>query len=146
VASASPGKVPATTPGTPAAGAAPRAAPDLAARPAPADPLAAAVAPPPEGAAGKPRPAWLKPVAIGAGVLAVGLAAVSVQQGVTAHGAYADADAMVLPGGVLAPGTSPADYAAAVDRGDAARQNAWIAGTAALVTAAGAAVLCWLSP
>jgi hypothetical protein len=85
-------------------------------------------------------------VAIGAGVLAVGLAAVSVQQGVTAHSAYADADAMVQPGGVLVPGTSPADYAATVDRGDAARQNAWVAGTAALVTAAGAAVLCWLSP
>ena len=44
------------------------------------------------------------------------------------------------------PGATPADRAAAVDRGDAASRNAWIAGTAALVSAAGAGVLWWLSP
>ncbi len=121
--------------------------PDLAAHPPPADPLAAAVAAPPaEAPAGKPRPAWLKPVAIGVGVLAAGLAGVSVQQGWTAHRYYADADAMVLPGGNLAPGVSPSDRAALVDRGDTASRNAWLTGSAALLSAAGAGLLWWLSP
>jgi PEGA domain len=122
-------------------------APDLTARPPQVDPLAAAVSTPPAAApAAKPRPAWLKPLAIGATVLAVALAGVSVQQGLKAHDAYADADAMVLPGGILVPGATPADRAAAVDQGDAASRNAWITGTAALVSGAGAGVLWWLSP
>jgi hypothetical protein len=125
---------------------APPPAPDLAARPAPADPLAASVAAPPgEAPAARPSPAWLRPVAIGATVLAVGLAGLSVQQGRTAHQAYGEADAMVLPGGILAPGVTPADHAAVVGRGDTASQNAWISGTAAAVTAAGAGLLWWFS-
>ncbi len=133
---------PASSASTPAA-----AAPDLAARPPPADPIAAAVtAPPVKPASASPPPAWLKPLAIGTTVLAVGLAGLSAQQGWTAHQAYGDADAMVLPGGILAPGVDPADQAALVDQGDAASRNAWIAGTAALVSAAGAGVLWWLSP
>ena len=103
-------------------------------------------APPAAAPAARPRPAWLKPVAIGATVLAVALAGISVQQGLAARDAYADADAMVLPGGVLVPGATPADRAAAVDQGDAASRNAWITGTAALVSGAGAGVLWWLSP
>jgi hypothetical protein len=71
---------------------------------------------------------------------------VSSSRGATAHGAYADADAMVLPDGVLAQGVTAADRAAAVDRGDIASQNAWVTGTAALVAAAGAGLLWWLSP
>lgn len=53
---------------------------------------------------------------------------------------------MVLPDGVLAQGVTAADRAAAVDRGDIASQNAWVTGTAALVAAAGAGLLWWLSP
>jgi hypothetical protein len=121
--------------------------PDLSAHPAPADPLAAAVsAPPGPPPAARSRPAWLKPAAIGVSVLALGLAGVSVQQGWSAHRAYSGADALVLPGGVLAPGVTPADRAAFVDRGDTASRNAWVTGTAALVGAAGAGLLWWLSP
>lgn len=121
--------------------------PDLAARPPPPDPLAAAVAAPPGAPpAKKPRPAWLKPALIGVSVLAVGFAGVSIQQGLSARHAYSDADALVLPGGVLAPGVTPADRARAVDRGDTASRNAWVTGTGALVSAAGAGLLWWLSP
>jgi hypothetical protein len=126
--------------------AAPQAAPDLAARPPSEDPLAAAVAAPPADAPSRPRPAWVKPVTIGAGVLALGLAGAAVQQGLSARSAYADADAMVLPGGILAPGVSPATRAAAIDRGEAASRNAWLTGTGALLSAAGAGLLWWLSP
>jgi PEGA domain len=121
--------------------------PDLSAHPPPADPLAAAVAAPPgPPPTARPRSAWLKPAAIGVSVLALGLAGVSVQQGWSAHHAYSDADALVLPGGVLAPGVTPADRAALVDRGDTASRNAWVSGTAGLVAAAGAGLLWWLSP
>ncbi len=121
-------------------------APDLTARPPTDDPLAAAVAAPRSDAPSRPRPAWVKPVTIGAGVLALGLAGAAVQQGLSARSAYADADAMVLPGGILAPGVSPATRAAAIDRGDAASRNAWLTGSGALLSAAGAGLLWWLSP
>jgi hypothetical protein len=121
--------------------------PDLAAHPVPADPIAAAVAAPrQEPPGGKARSTWLTPLAIGASALAAGLAAVSIQQGRTASQAYADAGSMVLPGGVLAPGVSASDHAAMVGRGDTASQNAWITGSAALVTGAGAGLLWWFSP
>jgi len=53
---------------------------------------------------------------------------------VTAQNAYADADAMVLPGGVLVRARRRPIRAAAVDQGDTASRNAWITGTAALVS------------
>ena len=124
----------------------PPAAPDLAARPPPVDPIAAAITSPPAAApAARQRPAWLRPAAIGLGALAAGLAGVSFQQGWSAHKAYADADSMVLPGGVLAPGVTPAQRTAVVERGDTASRNAWITGAGAAVGAAGATVLWWLS-
>jgi hypothetical protein len=78
-------------------------------------------------------------------VLAAGLAGLSIQQGVSAHRAYASADAMVRPGGILSPGVSAADHDAAVRRGDTASRTAWITGTSAVVSAAGAGILWWLS-
>ena len=123
----------------------PRPAPDLSPRPPPADPVAAALKP---AAAAPPaaRPAWVKPVVIGASALAVGLAGLSLQQGVTAKGAYADADAMMGANGILEPGADPAAYAALVERGDTASRNAWVSGGAALLTATAAGLAWWLSP
>ena len=92
------------------------------------------------------RPAWVKPVVIGAGVLAIGLAGFSVQQGWSARGDYAGASAMVGANGILVAGADPAAHAALVDRGDTASKNAWVSGGAALVTATAAGLLCWLSP
>ncbi len=121
--------------------------PDLAAHPPPADPLAAAVKPRAgEPAAAPARPAWVKPVVIGAGVLALGLAGFSVQQGWSARGDYAGASAMVGANGILVAGADPAAHAAAVDRGDTASRNAWVSGGAALVTGTAAGLLWWLSP
>jgi hypothetical protein len=93
-----------------------------------------------------PRPAWVKPVVIGAAVLAVGLAGLAIQQGGSARRAYADARAMVGPSGILVPGADPAAHDALVARGDGASRNAWIAGGAAVASAAGAGLTWWLSP
>jgi hypothetical protein len=139
-----PSATPLAPPQEPAA-AGPPARPDLSARPPAADPLAAALAAPADPPARGARPAWMRPVAIGAGVLAAGLAGVAIQQGLGARHAYAEADAMVLPGGLLAPGVTAADRSAVVGRGDAASRNAWITGTGAAVSAAGAGLLWWLS-
>ncbi len=130
---------PATPPAPPA--------PDLSPRPPPADPIAAAVTPRAiEPLPAAPRPAWVKPVVIGAGVLAVGLAGLAIQQGRAAGGAYADARALVGPGGILVPGADPAAHDALVARGDGASRNAWISGGAAVASAAGAGLTWWLSP
>ncbi len=83
---------------------------------------------------------------IGAGVLAVGLAGLAIQQGRAAGGAYADARALVGPGGILVPGADPAAHEALVARGDGATRNAWISGGAAVASAAGAGLTWWLSP
>jgi hypothetical protein len=121
------------------------AAPDLrAAPPPPADPHAEAVAPPPPAVV-NPPPRWMRPVAIGTGVLALGLTGVAVYQGKSARSAYAQADAMVLPDGTLVPGADPATHAALVDDGNTASRNAWVAGTVAVCSAATAGLLAWLS-
>jgi hypothetical protein len=91
------------------------------------------------------RPAWVKPVAIGASVLAAGLAGLALQQGLTAKGAYADASAMVGPNGILVPGADPAAHDALVERGDTASKNAVASGSAAVITATAVGLLLWLS-
>jgi hypothetical protein len=134
---ASPGSPPPPSPATSPA------APDLRA-PVPAeDPVARALAPPP-AAVTITSPRWQRPVAIGAGVVAVLLGGLAVQQGLAARDAYGAADAMVV-GGVLQPPATPADHDAAIARGDHANQNAWVAVSGAALTATGAVVLYWLS-
>jgi hypothetical protein len=100
--------------------------------------LAAPVAP-------EPPPRWRRPVAIGSGVVAAVLGGLAMQQGLAARSAWAEADAMVLPGGIYRPGATPGEHRAALARGDAASRNAWIAGGGAAVSAAACGVLLWLS-
>jgi hypothetical protein len=128
----------------PAPPAAADAAPDLRPTPPAEDPVAHALAAPPLGAT--PPPArWLRPTALGAGLLAAALAGLAAQQGLAARGAYGDADAMVLPGGIIRVPYTRADHTSAIGRGDAASRNAWLAGSGAALSGAAGAVLYWLS-
>ncbi|HEX8908220.1 MAG TPA: hypothetical protein VF805_03395, partial [Anaeromyxobacteraceae bacterium] len=92
-----------------------------------------------------PRHAWLRPAAYGAGAVALGLAGVATWQGLTAHSRYKDADAQLRSDGVFAPGFSQATYDAARASADSARRNAYFAAGGALVFAATAGVLGYLS-
>jgi len=97
------------------------------------------------GVAARDRPRWMRPAAIGAGVLALGFGALSVQQGLAASSAYDDANAMLGPGGVLLPGSDPARYEDLVEKGDASKRNAYVAAGTTLVFAVAAGVLGWMS-
>ncbi|MFY3745658.1 hypothetical protein ACOQFB_17235, partial [Anaeromyxobacter sp. Red801] len=136
------------------------AAPTVAAAPAPAPvrsilapaPRAAALpAPDPAGRAlpGASRagagPGWMRPAAIGSGALALGLAAVAVQQGLAASGRYADARDMLGPDGQLLAGSDPGRYRDLRGSGDAARRNAFVSAGFAAAFAATAGVLGWLT-
>jgi hypothetical protein len=87
----------------------------------------------------------MRPAAIGAGVVAAGLGALAVQQGVAAADAYARARSLVGAGGVLLPGVDPARYASLEARGNASRRTALLAATSAVVTATVSGVLAWWS-
>jgi hypothetical protein len=106
--------------------------------------LPAAADPAPAVSRGAPR-AWLRPAAIGAGVVALGFGALAIQQGVTASQTYSDANAMVGAGGVLLPGSDPSQFQELQAHGDAAQRNAYIAAGTAVVFAATAGVLGWMS-
>jgi hypothetical protein len=87
----------------------------------------------------------MRPVAIGAGVLAVGLTGVAVHQGLAASSAYGDADRMVGADGLVRPGLDPARYYALRDDGDRARRNALVSAGVAAAFAATAGALGWIS-
>jgi hypothetical protein len=89
---------------------------------------------------------WMRPTAGAAGGLAAAAAGLAVWQGIAAGNASAEASAMLLPGGMLRPGTSPAEYASATSSFDSARRNAWIAGGSAAALACGAVLLWVLAP
>jgi len=88
---------------------------------------------------------WMRPGALGAGALALGLAGAATWQGLTARSGYRDADAMLRSDGVLQPGISQATHDAALASADSARRNAYLAAGGALVFAATAGVLGYLS-
>jgi len=150
-AAAAPAKVQSSPPASP-----PAPAVAASALPAPAPPpltkASLTVVPPagmgeraaPARAPGAPR-RWMRPTAIGSGVVAGALAALAVQQGFAARKAYADADAMVGAGGALVPGSDPARYRSLRTNGDAARLNAYVSAGAAVAFAAAAGVLGWRS-
>jgi hypothetical protein len=92
-----------------------------------------------------PPSRWLRPGAWASGALGVLLGGLAVHQGLAARSAYSDADAMLLPGGILRPGVDPATHAAALRRGDVATRNAWLAGGTAVVSAAASGLLFWWS-
>lgn len=121
-------------------------------------PVLTAAAPPAEAPLSLSRPAlasrgeertpssrsWLRPAALAAGVVAVGLAALGVQQGVTAARAGSDADQM-MAGTVLRPGSSPARYYALRSEARSARRNALVSVGAAAAFGSTAGVLAWIS-
>jgi hypothetical protein len=85
---------------------------------------------------------WLKPAAYGSAVLALGLGALTAQQGFSARNSYQEATRLVRPDGTL---QDAARYRDLVSAGDSARRNAWIGATASLAFAAGAGVLGYLA-
>ncbi len=88
---------------------------------------------------------WMRPVAIGAGVLAVGLTGVAIHQGLAASSAYGDANRMVGGDGLLKPGLDPTRYYELRSDGDRARRNALISAGVAAAFAATAGALGWIS-
>ncbi|HET9598602.1 MAG TPA: hypothetical protein VFP65_23695 [Anaeromyxobacteraceae bacterium] len=88
---------------------------------------------------------WLRPTAYASAAVAVGLAGVATWQGLAAHDAYGQADAMLLPGGVFVAGADKPTYDAKVASADTAKRNAWIAVGGAAVFAVTAGVLGYLS-
>jgi hypothetical protein len=94
-----------------------------------------------------PAPAgWMRPAGWTAAGLSAVAAGIATWQGVAAGRSYADAKAMLLPDGSLAPGVDPAAYTQAASAFATERRNAWIAGGSAVVLGAGAAALLLLAP
>ncbi len=106
-------------------------------------PLAVPLAQPREPRPPLARP-WMRPAAIGAGVFALGLTALAIQQGRAAADAYADARALETPDGNIASLSKPR-FDQLVSRGKAATRNAWLSAGAALIFAGGAGALGWMS-
>jgi hypothetical protein len=142
--SAEPAPAPAPAPAAPAADLRPPA-PDPRPAVAVADPAVAAPGAVAPQRTWLPGGRWMRPAAFGAGALAIGFAGLAVQQGVAASRAYDEADAMLGEGGVFLPGSDPSRYHDLRESGDASRRNAYAAAGGAVVFAAAAGVLGWLS-
>jgi hypothetical protein len=108
-------------------------------------PVSTGASRPPRDPAPRGAAHWLRPAAIGSGVMAGLLAGFSIQQGLAARSRYADADAMVGPNGALLPGSDAGRYRALRGDGDAAKRNAYVSAGAAVAFAAAAGVLGWKS-
>jgi hypothetical protein len=120
------------------------ARPDLAIEPQGFAPPAAAAADPTGGGPAS-RSRWMRPAAYGSAVLVGVFTGIAIQQGLSARQAGADADAMVGPGGALAPGSDPTRYRELQDESRASARNAYVSGAAAVVFAVTAGVLGWRS-
>lgn len=139
---------PLPSPAAPAVAAppAPVAALDLSPRLTPAadpTPASASLVDAAAPAPGLRRPAWKKPVSIGAGVLAAGLLGLALQQNAAAAQAYSRSADQLLPDGSYRDADSPARYAAYRSDGDRARTRATIAAGAAAACAVTAAIVGW---
>jgi hypothetical protein len=105
-------------------------------------PAAASAAPPSTRLGITPRP-WMRPTAYAAGAAAVLLAGFATYQGIAAHGSYQDARGMLRPDGTFI--TDPAQYAGRMDSGDSAARRAYIAAGGAVLMAAVAGVLWYVT-
>ncbi len=94
---------------------------------------------PPGGA----RSRWRGPAAIGAGVLAVGLAGFAIQQSAAANKAYAEARDQVQGDGTFKDQEAQARWSSLRSEGQRERRNAAISAGAAVAFGATAAVLGW---
>lgn len=89
------------------------------------------------------RRAWKKPATIGAGVLALGLGAVALQQNSSAAKAYSDAEDQLGPGGSFRSVAAQQRFYSLNSQGNRSRTNATIAAGGAGVLAVTAIVLGW---
>ncbi|WP_242343123.1 PEGA domain-containing protein [Anaeromyxobacter terrae] len=90
--------------------------------------------------------AWMRPTAIGSGAAAVLLAALALQQGLSASSKSRDADGMIDgETSRFKPGADPARYYALQRDADAARRNAYVSAGFGAALAAAAGVLGWMS-
>jgi hypothetical protein len=88
---------------------------------------------------------WMRPAAYGSAVLFGVFTGFAIQQALSARQSDSDADAMVGPGGALAPGSDPSRYSDLRSDARTARRHAYVSAGAAVVFAATAAVLGWKS-
>lgn len=95
------------------------------------------------GAGLRPRPSWMRPAMWISGGLALGFGALATQQAMAASSARSDANAMLGDGGVL--NGDPARYHALDARADRASRNAYVSAGAAVVFAAAAGVLGYMT-
>ncbi len=99
---------------------------------------------PPVGAApGRGR--WMRPAAIAAGALAIGLAGVATYEGLSARSSFRAADGMLRPDGTFLPGSDPALYARRRADGHSAERMAYVTAGSAIAFAAAAGILGYLS-
>ncbi len=91
-----------------------------------------------------PRP-WMRPAAWAAGTTAVLLAGFATYEGISAAGSYREARDMLRSDGTFSPGTSSAPYYAKVDSADSAARRAYVSAGGALLMAAVAGVLWYVS-
>ncbi len=91
------------------------------------------------------RPAWLRPAAFAAGAVALGLAGFATYEGVSARNGFRSADAMLRPDGSFVPGSDPALYASRRADAQGAEKMAYVGAASAIVFAAAAGVLGYLS-
>ncbi len=133
----------AATPSRPAGK--PGAMPALGASPPETDRSPAPEVPEPLPPANGRRRSWMRPTAIAAGVLAGGLAGLSLQQALASGKAYDDARALSPDGVAFASLSDSARYDALIERGDTAKRNSYVSAGAAAALAAAAGVLGFMS-
>lgn len=91
-----------------------------------------------------PRP-WMRPAAWVAGGAAIAFAGLAVNRRLAANEAYADARALLGPGGVLVSASDLPRYRTLTSDGDAAARATWIAAGTSAAFAAAAGLLGWTS-
>jgi hypothetical protein len=91
------------------------------------------------------KPQWMRPAAYAAGAVAIALAGVATWQGLSAHGDYGAANAMLLPDGSLVPGGDQATYDRTIEAANSKKRNAYIGAAGAAAFAIAAGVLGYLS-
>jgi len=96
-------------------------------------------------AARSPRPAWLRPAAFTAGAVALGLAGFATYEAISAGNANRSADAMLRPDGNFVPGVDRATYDRQRADASSAQTAAYMSAASAIVFAAAAGVLGYLS-
>jgi hypothetical protein len=113
--------------------------------PAPGAALGRAAVPMRDAGGAPERRVWMRPAAIGVGVLAVGFTGLAVQQGISASHDRSAANGMVGANGQLVAGADPARYRSLRHDADVANRNMYLSAGAAALLAGTAGYLGWRS-